>query len=181
MKTKEKVIQIMCIVFIFILATSTLALSEETELIWEIGERDGKCSEFNQTSTGTVSYSIGENYSKFPYELNDGHLDRTHIFIRYNLTDKQAKKGTYLSLCIANHSTNKSFGFSVSVNDIKIGDYSFRYESMPDSCKVISINKTHNSGKNVMLIENTNANGTNHWLNWDYLSTFEVVKQHRIA
>jgi len=171
MKTKGKWIQIICVIFIFIVTTSTLALSEETEVIWEIGERDCSGNEFNGNMSGHVHYYSGTNLSNFPHDINDGYKNRTHIHIYYNLTDKQSKKDMKLSLCVGDHDlTNSFFEFRVGINNITIGNYSFIYDEIPDSCNNIAINKTCKSGENVMLIENTNSPFTDHWLIWDYLN-----------
>ena len=130
MKTKRKEMQIICIIFILIVMTSTLASSEKTELIWEIGERDGTGNEFNGSMTGSVHYYIDTPFSNFPSDINDGYKNRTHIYIHYNLTDKQSKKDTNLSLCVVYLNENKPFKFRFSVNNIRIDDYLFTPENI---------------------------------------------------
>ncbi|ODS36335.1 hypothetical protein BEH94_04185 [Candidatus Altiarchaeales archaeon WOR_SM1_SCG] len=170
MKMKFKILVGILILAFLSAMTPTFASSEETEVVWKIGERDCSGNEFNQDPdlTGPVHYYVGTDFSNFPKDLNDWYMRRTHIYIHYNLTDEQSKKDMNLSLCVAMPGPTDSFGFNVSVNNITIGS-SFIFKNKWCFCEIITINKTLKSGENVILIENTNPSNKGYWLIWDSL------------
>ncbi len=153
-----------------ILIIGIVSANQPDNIIWQIGKYDNNHAEFNQNPEGATHYSHGTDFINFPKDLNDGFNERTHVYIHYDLNDKQVKKEMNLQLCITELNSpdkDNSFKFKVNLNDKSIGDY---YFTSSNSCKNIKLNKNFNQvGENVILIKNTHPPLTDHWILWDYL------------